>query len=247
MNAYVSDATAKDLSSHLGFVASRGEGGVSAHFFYQRVPQSRGKSAFRTQLCVAMTPIGDRYTISTKYIDEKEARERFPAQYDAFTRSADLPSTGTPLTELPGITMSQVGQLLISGIRSVEDLCSLSADQAQNIGREIAVAHKLATGWAGRRDAASDKISEAEREARRDQEARELRATIARLEAQNAALAAKNDALSSMGGRAAPAAPAAAEAEGEDLPDPSTMPGIGEESDFSSVQGNNDLLSDPLA
>lgn len=242
------DMTDADLSTHLGPVASRGAGGLHVQFFYARVRIENRDSEYngqnQTRLCVAKQPVGDRYSIAIRYITEEQAKREFPVEFDKFKRFEEVPTSGTPLHELPGASQSQIGLLTLNGIRSIEDLASLSDDQANQIGYDAAMAYRLAKAWVARRDDAAESIKAAEVEAKAAFEREAMQKRLDSFEQANKALSAQVEALTRMAGSAAqPVEMAAArpaqpvedlEYDVEKMPDPFADSGM-------VASGNDDL------
>lgn len=203
-NPLAPNLTDRDLSSHLGPVASRGAGGLNVGFYYARVQLTSRRAAFNgrfeTRLFVAIQPKGDRYSMAREPITDRDAQARFPAEYAAFKTYQDTPTRGTPLMELPGVSQSQIAILSINGIRSIEDLLSLTPDiVAQAGGMEATTAYKIAKRWADKTAAAGDDVSLARELAAMEVENKTYRDAMRGMEVQMAAMQAKIDALATMG------------------------------------------------
>jgi len=186
----------RDLSTHLGSV--HGKGGLYVKFFYARVklqtvdPEMNGK--LETRLCVAKQPIGDKYTIAHSEISEEQARAEFPHEFAMFKEYEDVPTSGTPLHELPGISQSQIALLTLNGLRSVEDMVHISEDQATQLGMEVSHARALAVKWLDRRDGGKEVIDLADMEARFKAQNDEMERKIAALTQNNLFLQSRVDA-----------------------------------------------------
>lgn len=247
------DVTDMDLSSHLGPVASRGAGGLNVQFFYGQVrTKSRNASTtgrIETRLFVAKQPKGDRFTVAIRAITEDEAQRQFPREFAAFKQYEDVPTNGTPLSELPGISQSQIGMLVINGLRSIEDLAEISSDAVGQLGLEVISAHRLAKRWVDRRNEQGDVIKSAEIEAKAQMERDALARRLAAMEAHNQQLQAQIAAMQTMGGRPAPAGDAGVIAvdSKDDLQwDVSKMPDPFDDGPITA-SGNDDLGDpDPL-
>lgn len=211
----VTDATHRDLG--LAMAAVTATGGIMARFFYTRVRlkthNAEKNGQWETRLCVAKQPKADRSTVATQFISADDAKRYFPREYEHFTKNEEMPSNGTPLSELPGITMSQLGILTISGLRSIEDLADITADQAREIGFDAIRAHKLAQQWLARAEGEKETINLADLEARYQQELAANRQTAEalrkRLEEQEIQIAA----LRSMHGGSGSGQPAQAQSQ----------------------------------
>lgn len=251
-NQFVADVSAADFSDQMGYVA--GTGNLTIQFFYDRVrvddpqnPEAHGD--YKTVLCVRKRPHGDRLTESVRMISERAAQQLYPREYAFFKQNQDVPTDGTPLHELPGISQSQIAILVIHGIRCVEDLCGLSADQVGQIGMDARTAYSIAKKWMESKEGGADVIAAAQRDAALTAELERLRADKQRQDSLIAELSAKLDIVTKLQGNVMQAAPQTMTAAGavqqidaDDLPDLS-----GDETLFSGAQivtGNDDLDGD---
>lgn len=195
----------RDLSSHMGPVA--GTGGLFINFFYQRVkieghdPVKAG--TVETRLCVAKKPKGDKYTVAVQFTSEEEAARNWPFEWGRFKEFEDVPTMGTPLSELPGISQSQVAYLVINGLRSVEDLVEIGEDAAGMIGMDAMRAYRLAKNWLHKKNEEQALIDASEIEARHKHERDALLKRLDVLEKTNQALAAQVKSV--LSGNASPA------------------------------------------
>jgi hypothetical protein len=162
------DMTDADLSTHMQSVTAKG--GVHVQFQHVKVkltttdPAKAGQTV--TRLSILKQPKGDRSTVAARFISEDRARQEYPREFAAFTESAEAPTTGTPLSELPGLSASQIGMLVLNGLRSVEDLCEVSEDQMGQLGLDAIRAQKIAKAWMGKAEGASEAIAVADLEAK---------------------------------------------------------------------------------
>lgn len=196
-NADNNNLTSMDLD--MGPVASRGAGGLNIQFFYMRQRIENAADAtlhgtFQTRLCVAKQPKGDRLTIACQFIGEEQAIAQFPREYAMFKQYEAVPTTGTPLFDLPGVSQAQIGLLSIYGLRSVEDLVSMQEDQMNGMGMDAVQAYRVAKRWMEAKTANAPIIEQAQRDIERNQ----MLTRQADLEKQNAMLMAKLDAFMSM-------------------------------------------------
>ena len=245
----VNNLTERDFSDSMGPVA--GSGGLYVQFFYMRVQiksrNARTNGNFETRLCVAKQPKGDRSTIAAQPITEAEAQRQFPMEWARFKQYQDTPTAGTPLSELPGISQSQIMLLVLHGIRSIEDLVGLDETVVQNVGLDAVTARKIALKWTARKGSAGGDVDLARELSKQEIENATLRKRAEAMEASMAAMQAKIDAMAAMGAGGGMAAVAAAPAEDddgllEDLPDSE----FGAGGDVAT--GNDDLIGevDPL-
>lgn len=242
--------TDRDLSSHLGPVA--GTGGLNVQFFYVRTrvesanPERNGM--YRTRLCVAKMPKGDRLTIAVRFITEEQAMQQFPREFSMFKQYQDVPTQGTPLHELPGITQSQIGVLVIHNLRCIEDVAACDDALINQMGYDARQAKKLAVRWIENLKGNADLIDTAKTDAARDAELERMRKSQAELERRNIELEAKLQAFMSLQGQA-PAAASTGAMQMVDRPD-----GLPDARDVESnllegglVDGNDDLDLDTPA
>lgn len=202
-NAIVMDQSAGDFSDQMAFVA--GNGNLSVQFFYQQIriedpmdPAANG--TFKAVLCVRKRPHGDKHTESVRMISERAAAQLYPREYAYFKQYQDVPTDGTPLAEVPGISQSQIAILVLYNVRCVEDLVALSSDQVSQIGMDARMAYGVATKWLQAKHGNDAMIREAEREAALAAQNDRLASENAAMAAQLAQLAAQVEILSKMGG-----------------------------------------------
>lgn len=241
--------TDRDLSSHLGPVA--GSGGLNIQFFYVRTrvesadPNRHGQH--RTRLCVAKMPKGDRLTIATRFITEEQASREFPREFAMFKQYQDVPTQGTPLHELPGITQSQIGILVIHNLRCIEDVAACDDALVNQMGYDARQAKTLAVRWLNNRTQNSDVIEKAQADAARDAELARLRKAQEETNRRNIELEAQVRALITMQGQstaqgAATTGPTLVDRP-DDLPDAREVESRLLEGGM--VNGNDDLEDDP--
>lgn len=113
-------------------------------------------------------PIGDPNTASATYITAELAQERYPAEWEYFTKHGDMPVTGTPLSELPGISVSQIQIMQLSGLRSIEDVISVGQEVVDRIGHEGRFVRSIAEEWKKRADEGAELTDFAELKAAND-------------------------------------------------------------------------------
>jgi len=244
------DMTQADLSSHLGPVA--GTGGLNIQFFYAKVriqcadPMLNG--TYQTRLCIAKMPKGDRLTIATRFISEEQAASMFPREFAMFKQYEDVPTDGTPLYELPGISQSQIAMLTVHNLRSIEDLAGMAIEHINGMGLDARSAHKLAVRWLASKTDNADLIAKAKAETATTEERDALLRRVEAAERANLELQGQvkvlmmqggvtQQAQAGMGGQQAIAVDSR-----EDLPEP-TQTRLFE---GGIVDGNDDLdMSDP--
>jgi hypothetical protein len=244
------DMSDADLSADLGLVASNGQ--ISIEFFYRMIrltdpsnPSVHGEH--KTVLCVRKRPHGDRHTEQVKMISERTAQALYPREFAYFKQHHDVPTDGTPLHELPGITQSQIAILVIHNIRSVEDLVNLEEDRIAQIGMDARKAFTLARKWDEARKSNTDLIANAQKEAAANAEIERMRKaeaqhieTIARLTAQVELLMRQG--ATGMAAHNVPIGQTAVAIDNDDgvveAPDTGLFQGV------QMVSGNDDLMGD---
>lgn len=160
------DMTSADLSRDPYMAQAQGNG-LRVTFEWDLVkiesadPDLDGKTERR--LVIVKKPLGDKYTEVKHQIDRDVAARLFPKEWAMFATYEDVPTSGTPLADLPGITQSEVAIMQVWGLRSIEDLCELSEDQCAQVGREASRLKKLATAWLEKKNGNTDTISLAAR------------------------------------------------------------------------------------
>jgi hypothetical protein len=195
-NGFSTDLTASDFSSDMPV---HGKGILNVAFFHTRVKIENAADpvldgTFDVRLCVAKHPIGDRLTTSTRYITDEEAKRMFPAEYKAFKENQDtMPLQGTPLHELPGVTMSQIGIMFIHGLRSVEDIASMPRDTINGMGLEAVSIYELATRWLARKAESKGMIQGAKQDAFDQAKMRAMEHELARMREENSRLQGQVD------------------------------------------------------
>lgn len=201
------DMTAADLSSHLGPV--KASGGLNVQFFYTKVRlktvDATRNGKVETRLCIAKQPKGDRFTTAVQFISEKQASEQFPSEFAMFKQYDEVPTSGTPLAELPGMSQSQIGMFLINGIRSVEDLVEVSEDIVAQLGIDASKAQKLAKRWHANATGNAEEVKAAEVAAAAEAERKAMQDRFARMEEHNKRLEMQLEAMRANGNAGAAA------------------------------------------
>lgn len=157
----LTDMTHRHFPNALQGVTATGEG-MHISFSWEKVVIENNadpllNGTIEKRLFVIKSPKGDRATVSKRPIKPKDAAEAYPQEWAAFSMYGDVPVTGTPLADLPGITQSQISWLAIFNIRSVEDLIEIGPDMAsKEMGLEGSKVYKLALAWDQRRRNAGD-------------------------------------------------------------------------------------------
>lgn len=186
-SGFASDLTDKHLPNVMNSVTA--QGGIYVNFFYVKVRiKARDASTngqFQDRLCISKQPKGDRLTIACRFITEERAAREWPREFQMFKQYEEVPTTGTPLKELPGISMSQIGLLTLNGLRSIEDLCGISEDLVGQMGLDAIRAHKTAKAWFSKREENAENIALADLEAR-------MKIQLDTLEKNNEAMAERN-------------------------------------------------------
>jgi len=178
-----------------GSAHTAGKGGVYISFQWEMVsletvdPMKNGKRERR--LKVVKTPVGDPSTTSCSLITPEIAGKRWPAEWEYFTKYGDMPETGTPLTELPGIAQSQIQIMQINGLRSIEDVLQIAPEIINKIGLEGRQVRTIAEMWDKRRTEAGEMPDFAALKAAQDSALEAEREKTSRLEGELAAMRAQ--------------------------------------------------------
>lgn len=166
-NAMSFDATSMDLPTDL--MPIKAQRGVRVRFTYMRVPitaiDGQTITRYDTRLAVVKRPLGDISTVSATFISEEQAMRHYPVEFAAFKQNEDVPTDGTPLHELPGISQSQVSLFNSYGLSSIEDVAGLESSQASRMGPEAGAAQRLAKKWLDRKTEQAPMIDTAALEA----------------------------------------------------------------------------------
>lgn len=106
------------------------EKGVYAKFYYvptknEAASAAEGRAIFEDKEFVEIIAAGNSTNIIRRPARKMDT-DRFRRQYAMFKEGDSEQMIGTPLTEIPWITRSQVEELAYKKIRSLEDLASLS-------------------------------------------------------------------------------------------------------------------------
>ncbi len=242
------DFTARHLGDLMAPTAGRG-----TYIFFQwdkvLVAQPGGAPPIEQERLKRITQIiGDTSSISMEYITEDMAKRLHPREYQAFTETGDIPISGTSLKELPGVTVSIMQRLQITGIMSIEDLAECPDHLVSQISREAVTVKKLALEWLSRKRENAGMIERAERDAAMENYKNQLEAEQRTLRESNAALMAEVAAMRNMlaaGGQV----PVGAQAVGAQIGDtnanaPSIMDMPSGMDDGSGVIEDNDILGD---
>jgi hypothetical protein len=86
--------------------------------------EAEGRPVFYDREMVRILVPGDRLTESVQIVRD-EHRQRWPREYAAFKANEEAPLNGTPISQLPGMTASQVEELKFMKVHTIEDLASL--------------------------------------------------------------------------------------------------------------------------
>lgn len=92
-----------------------------------------GRPIFRDVEFIEIRVPGDKDNIPRRPVKDKD-RQRFARQYEAWKRNQANPTEGTPLSEWPPLSKSQVEELRHFGVLTLESLAGLSDGQLDRIG-----------------------------------------------------------------------------------------------------------------
>lgn len=76
---------------------------------------------------------GDRNSVAWERVQEHH-KLRWPRQYEEFKAGKVAATSGTPLAQWPGLSMSQIAEMAALHIRSVEDLAGLTDNRLDRLG-----------------------------------------------------------------------------------------------------------------
>lgn len=145
---------------HMSGLGAVAEGsGIRVAFYYKNSVNRLGEA--RTDLVLVKQPLSDPNTEVHVTITPAVAKAMYPDQFHAFQNYDEGTDIGTPLSELPGLSQSQIARLITSGIRSVEDLLEVSDDALMQIDREAMRAKKIAENWRTLQDAGEQAVQAA--------------------------------------------------------------------------------------
>jgi len=114
-----------------------GEPGVHAEFYLQPVlhgarSHAEGRQVFVDKTFIRIRVVGQR-DVMERQADDND-RARFPAEWAAWENKQTAPRVGTPVTEWPALSPSQVRNLEALNIFTVEDMASTSDMALQKLG-----------------------------------------------------------------------------------------------------------------
>lgn len=106
-------------------------------FFMETVPnpfrsQQEGRPCADEVEMVRLLIPGDKNSSPVKRVDDED-RAKYPKAYEAFKDGLEPPTDGTPLSEWPPISKSQVLELAHFHIKTVEHLAGVHDGQLQNM------------------------------------------------------------------------------------------------------------------
>jgi len=165
---FARDLTHNDLQTVMPHVKASGDMLIS--FEHVKVEVKNADPAkngtVETRLAIRRQPKGDRLTVSRRYITERKAKELYPVHYQAYVDTGEVPTVGTPLEDLPGISRSQINLLVINGVRSIEDVLSVGPDRLGGLGYSATKAYQVAKRWDDQRKENAELITMADVEAK---------------------------------------------------------------------------------
>lgn len=241
---FVQAKTSADLGSAFGAVQGRG---IYVAFQWDMVKldtidvEKNGKRVRR--LRIMKQPIGDPNTSSSSYISEAEAAQLYPAEWEYFNKHGDMPATGTALSELPGISNSQIQIMQLSGLRSIEDVLSVGEEVIAKIGLEGRFVRSVADQWMKVKEDNSELTDYAAVKASTDAKLTAEKSRADKAEAQNTQLIARLEAMEALAGTGGqnamqmqPVGPGVARDEGPDI----------DSTDNPLADGDGTMGDDPL-
>lgn len=136
-----------------------------------------GRPIWREAVYVTIMQPGNKDSIVTRPAREMD-KQRFAKQFASFRQGEEQMPEGTPLSEWPGVSRSQIEELKFFNVHTVEQLANLSDSNAQNI-----------MGYSLLREAASAYLEAAETNAFANEIAKERRENARRFEQMEAQMA----------------------------------------------------------
>lgn len=97
----------------------------------------------------------------------------YPDVWEAYSKQQNVETSGTSLSELPGVRKSRILELQAKGVRTIESLAAISDTNASKMGMDVIAIKRQAEKWLGGSD--EEKIDTL------DQENKKLRADNERL------------------------------------------------------------------
>ena len=136
-------------SDPLDFSAAPGDEALSVVFHLQpekdeKASLEAGRPIFADREYVAIQVRGERDRMDRPANDSD--RRRFRRQYEAFRSGNAEAVSGTPLSEWPAVSRSQVEELRYFKVCTVEQLAAMSDSALQNVGPLMALRQK-ARDW----------------------------------------------------------------------------------------------------
>lgn len=192
--------------------------GVRVSFVWENIEvydHATGKSGHQKRLKLIQQPIGDRRAKAVTFITEEDAARRFPREFAAFQETGEVPTLGVPLSDVPGLSRSDISKLHADGVLAVEDMEQLNEDMASQYGRDFLRIWRQVTNWSAINKGSMDVTELSQKTNAAIEENVRLSAQIAEQAAQMQAMQAKMDALVSLGANGAPAMAAVAQPPGE--------------------------------
>lgn len=142
--------------------------------------EQAGRPIFDEVECVRIMTPGSRDIMVAKATMQYQMR--FPKQYAAFKAGKDQPLEGTPLEEVPFLSVGQVAELKAINVRTLEQLAYMPDNLAQQVMGNFAIRQKAQALLESNKEHAPAKLLEAEL-AKRDKDLADLREQLAALTA----------------------------------------------------------------
>lgn len=127
-----------DNSLRDSFGRLEGDAGLNVSFSADAVrddeaSEATGIETFRDEVFITIVPPGNPF-LRIHTIATAQHKRRFPREWEAFSQGQRLELVGTPLSEWPQITTSQVRNLAAQNIYTVEQLASMSDGLTTRLG-----------------------------------------------------------------------------------------------------------------
>lgn len=106
-----------------------GDEGLHVNFYKRAVEnvaksEAEGRKIFEEHEFIHIAVPGDQYNIIDTFATDKD-KNRFPIEYKRFVDKTEALATGTPIEQMPTLSLREVAEFKALNIHTVEDLASL--------------------------------------------------------------------------------------------------------------------------
>lgn len=105
-----------------------------------------GRPIMEDREFVTLVIPGARGTTVYEEVNDEHKR-RWPREYQAFKENREVPLSGTPLSEIPGMSQALVLELQAMHVRTAEQMRDLSDTALQNLGTGARIIREKVTRW----------------------------------------------------------------------------------------------------